>query len=58
MKDEMPTPYPVWPKMGFRQWLAAMEHQHRWLYEEDGRFCKDCGEVEELEEGQYWPTEE
>lgn len=25
MKDEMPSPYPVWPKMGFDEWRAKME---------------------------------
>jgi hypothetical protein len=25
MKDEMPTPYPVWPTMGFNEWLAQAE---------------------------------
>lgn len=24
MKDEMPSPYPVWPKMGFDEWLDWM----------------------------------
>lgn len=34
MKDEMPTPYPVWPSMGFEEWRKAMEESH----------CGQCGE--------------
>jgi len=34
MKDEMPTPYPVWPKKGFEEWRKEMEASH----------CGQCGE--------------
>lgn len=34
MKDEMPSPYPVWPKMGFEEWREKMLESH----------CGQCGE--------------
>lgn len=34
MKDEMPTPYPVWPSEGFSDWLKRMESEN----------CGQCGE--------------
>lgn len=37
--------------------MTSDPHEHRWVYDDEGRVCKDCGEVEELEEGQFWPAE-
>ncbi len=28
MQDEFPSPYPVWPKMGFDEWLRQSEFDY------------------------------
>lgn len=48
MKDEFPSPYPVWPTMGFSEWYAAQLR----------RVCDECenGYHEHCEEGsKHWP---
>ena len=47
MQDEMPTPYPVWPKEGFNRWL---------LQQKCGlcRMCEDGDHAECLDSSEEW----
>lgn len=42
MKDEFPSPYPVWPTMGFDEWLARQTFEYAAkLHEAAHEACQD-----------------
>jgi hypothetical protein len=47
MRDEMPSPYPVWPKIGFSEW---------WHRQQNGlcRMCEDGEHKDCLDSSEEW----